>query len=558
MTTLNTHRMARLDLDPARLAEDLQSAKRFVFSDAYSEFSCGEWRSCMLWNGSGEFGDTLLSDHDRPALKTAYGTELPYLCETIEDNFDLGRLRFARLVNLRPNSVLIPHRDFLELGKRLRRIHIPLRTDSKCFNGEENVVYQMKVGEVWFIDAAKVHTAASFSTQDRLHLILDFAQGEETAAFIKGPLNLEGVIPEDSIVQRVPLSAADKEAIASLHKVIDRDNYKDLLALLIRKYFRTQFSASTVFDWLLSLVEQAGDRALLEEIRRHVDYFLIERQAASRTEGQPSSHDDGPAPLGIAELDQRVADLIAGAKLTSATNGFFQRAKANGTVRPGQALSIAHNWREITKAFLFTTIKGIGVMAEQATREQDPPESLLRTIQTLFTVIGDDLNNSMEVFKQVAPRGIDGIHFLWWQKTVLDPILAHCDRDELEAGTVTSPGARHLITSMEALSKSSVGTAVQLRVVEAIALEIAVAFRRVFVRVKAAGMQVFPRREDLAWMDAHIKAEVTHHRQVSDGEAGMTRIADTAAKQQELLGFTAEYVDRWARAIEDFEIALAR
>lgn len=552
---MNTHRIAKLDLDPARLADDLRRSENFNFSDAYGEFICGEWRSCMLWNEKGDVGNTLLSNHDQPAMKTAYGLEMPYVSEVITRNFDMSRLRFARLVKLRPHSVIIPHRDFLELGQGLIRIHLPLVTDSNCFSGQDDVVYQMKVGEVWFIDATRVHSAASFSQQDRLHLILDFAHGDATSPLSNVTWNPNGSIADESIARRAPLTAADEEAISSLHTIIDQDNYRDILALLIRKYYRTDFTASFVFDLLLRVAEKSGNRALYEEIKGHADYFLINRQQSAPVDADKAPARSSDPLLSSAELDQRIAELLERARLTSETNGFFQRAKAISTAGPSQALFIAHNWREMTKAFMFYTIKGIGVMAGQAARETRPPESLLRTIQTVFAVIGDDLNNTMSVFKEVAPPGIGGIHYIWWEDEVINPIRKHCDQDEL-AAEVTSTGTERLIESMERLSQSSVGTAVQLRVVEAIALEIAVAFKRVFGRLEVDGKRLFPRGDDLPWMNAHIRAEVTHNQQVSDHDVGMAGVADTVAKQQEMLAQTAEYVERWSQALGDFETAL--
>jgi uncharacterized protein DUF6202 len=261
--------------------------------------------------------------------------------------------------------------------------------------------------------------------------------------------------------------------------------------------------------------------------------------------------------LDNAELDRRIAALIRDAKLTKDTNGFFIKARSTRAVSPVQAVYIAHNWREITKAFMFSTISGLGAMAEQAYRAETPDQGLLRTIQTVHGVIGDDLSNYMPVFKKVAPKGVEGIHYIWWHDSVIQPILECCGQDGLPARPVTSLNALRLIAGMEQLSRTTIGTAVQLRVVEAIALEIAVAFRRVFARVVVDGRKVFPKRDDLAWMNAHIKAEVVHNQQVSDHDTGMTAFAVTVTQQEEMLRQTADYVDRWSRALSDFEYALS-
>jgi Aspartyl/Asparaginyl beta-hydroxylase/L-proline 3-hydroxylase, C-terminal len=557
-TRLNTHRIAKIQLDFEALNRDLRRAEHFNFSDTYGEFICGAWRNCMLWNEQGDIAETLLSNHDSPAVKTAYGLDMPYVSEWISQTFDVQRLRFARLVKLRPNSVIIPHRDYLELGQGLVRIHVPLITDASCFSSDGEAVYQMKVGEVWFIDATRVHSAASFSQRDRIHLILDFANSGQTSPLRGVPWDRAATIAEDSLVTRSPLTDEEVSALMTLHHVIDQDNATDILALLIRKYFRSRFDAPRVFDLLLRIAELSGNRALHTDLRARADYFLIDRPPPAVTADIAGSSSAATPPplLDSGVLDHRIAGLIEGEHLGAENNGFFLAAEAVKSVRPAQALAIAHNWREMTKAFMFTTIKGIGVMADQATREARPSEPLLRTIQTMFAVIGDDLNNNMKVFKDVAPGGIAGIHYVWWEDAIINPIMKHCDPAEAGPAVATSPGAARLISAMERLSRSCTGTAVQLRVVEAIALQIAVAFKRVFARIVVDDKKLFTGHDDLAWMNAHIKAEVTHNQQVSDHDVGMASIADTVTKQQEMLAMTAEYVKCWRDALGDFEAAL--
>jgi L-proline cis-4-hydroxylase len=274
---MNTHRIACLELDERCLARDLQAALAFDFNDSYSEFFCGEWRSCMLWNGSGEVADTHLKDYSGAARITAYGRRMDYVRELLEASFDLSQLRFARLVKLCPNSVIIPHRDYLELGEALRRVHLPLQTDSSCFSAQERTVYHMAAGEIWFIDATKVHSAASFSQRDRLHVILDFAQGSEIAPLLRVPTSTEQVIPAASLIPRPELDAQDHSALMALGQVIDEDNYRDILALLIRRYFRKAFDAASIFDRMVDMARQAGKRTLADTLSRHRDYYLVAR-----------------------------------------------------------------------------------------------------------------------------------------------------------------------------------------------------------------------------------------------------------------------------------------
>ena len=118
------------------------------------------------------------------------------------------------------------------------------------------------------------------------------------------------------------------------------------------------------------------------------------------------------------------------------------------------------------------------------------------------------------------------------------------------------PSIVALQETMHRLSRSALGTAVQLRVVEAIALDIVIAFKRVYSRLVIGGTKMFPASEQLAWMNSHIQAEVAHHSDVSNHDSGMTSLADTAAKQKEMLCLTAEYAWMWNAALEDFAAPL--
>lgn len=273
-------------------------------------------------------------------------------------------------------------------------------------------------------------------------------------------------------------------------------------------------------------------------------------------EHRPPSPPEEPILLCPQELEERVTALIDAAGLGRMSHRFFTVTRAIRRVEPEAALHIARGWRELTKTFMFTTIKGLGVMADLAGRSASPPESLLRTIQTAFSVIGDDLNNQLEPFRGVAPAGTDGIHYVWWQDSVLKPVLARCGLLLAARPSGITTAEERLIACMHKMAESGIGTAVQLRVVEAIALNIAIAFRRLFGQVCVDGSPVFDAQHELVWMDSHIRAEVVHSRQVSDASHGMTAIADTPAAQEIMLKLTAEYAARWSSALDEFAEAL--
>jgi Family of unknown function (DUF6202) len=259
-------------------------------------------------------------------------------------------------------------------------------------------------------------------------------------------------------------------------------------------------------------------------------------------------------PSEQARLDLLITDLIAQAQLTRETNAFFVGAKAVRAIDPLPALRIAHSWREMTKAFMFTSLAGLGVLAKQADDQAYPSPDLLNTIQTIFGVIGDDLTNLMPAFKKVAPAGAAGMHYAWWETDIVTPLKAIAGPSG--NALVLGAGAQALIANMRRLTDDPFGAAIQLRVVEAIALDITVAYKRIMSKVMVDGRRVFSRPAQLDWMNSHIEAEVAHHKAVSDHDTGTSGIADTPAKRQQMLALTREYIANWSLALDEFAALL--
>lgn len=252
------------------------------------------------------------------------------------------------------------------------------------------------------------------------------------------------------------------------------------------------------------------------------------------------------------KFDVEIADCIARAGLLREDNAFFVAAKKVQEIDALSALRIAHGWREMTKAFMFTSVAGLGAMAQQADLEEYPSVDMLEAMQTIFTVIGDDFSNIMPVFQKVAPAGAGGMHYAWWETDIIDPLKKRLGAPLNDTSAMLLPGAKNLIANMRALVAEPLGAAVQLRVVEAIALDITVAFKRVFTKAVAHGERVFTKAPQFAWMDSHIEAEVAHHKAVSDHDTGTTGIADTDAKRADMLRLTEQYARNWNAALAEF------
>ncbi|BCB89211.1 aspartyl/asparaginyl beta-hydroxylase domain-containing protein [Phytohabitans suffuscus] len=290
---MRTHYVATTLLDEARLADDLARSDSFLWSEAYSDYLFGgAWKSCMLWARGGDTGDGVVTnyDHDKPSTFTQYGNQLPYLRDLITSIADLERLNFVRLAKV-SNSVIIPHRDLLELSelpddtRNAHRMHIPLVTNEDCFFNEANTVFRMRKGEVWFLDASQIHSVAVLSNEPRVHLMLDFVNLPSAKPLITAEGGSEdGGIPDERTVKRPPLSDADYSNLLRLADLLTMDTFNEIFSIVIKKHFRYDGGDDFVWNTMIAVAGAAKDRDVLRHTNDLRRYYTLER----------SAHDDPP------------------------------------------------------------------------------------------------------------------------------------------------------------------------------------------------------------------------------------------------------------------------
>ena len=285
---MRTHYVADTSLDDTRLAKDLEQSDSFAWSEAYSDYVFGgSWKSCMLWARGGDAGDGVVTnyDHGRPAAFTQFGDRLPYLRELISEVADLDRLNFVRLAKVQ-NSVIIPHRDLLELSdladdtRNAHRMHIPLVTNENCFFNQGSTVFRMRRGEVWFLDASEIHSVAVLSTEERIHLMLDFVDvpSDKPLITVRGNHPGDG-IPAAKTVERPPLTDAGRAALLRLADVITPETVNEIFSIVIKNHYRFDGGDDFVWNTMVEIARAAKDPAVLphvEELRR---YYTLERSA---------------------------------------------------------------------------------------------------------------------------------------------------------------------------------------------------------------------------------------------------------------------------------------
>jgi hypothetical protein len=158
-------------------------------------------------------------------------------------------------------------------------VHVPLVTNDDCYFAEGGVVYQMRFGELWFFDASREHSAASFSDQRRVHLLVDFPDVDDPTALVRLPLDGPGGIPASSICGRPPLTTQEREAVLELASIIDLENYRDVFSIVIKTHYRRDGGAHFVWETLLEIGARSGNEAVDHMIRSLHEHFLIDRVA---------------------------------------------------------------------------------------------------------------------------------------------------------------------------------------------------------------------------------------------------------------------------------------
>ncbi len=85
-----------------------------------------------------------------------------------------GEIKRANLVCLLPSSDISPHIDKGDFLTRIRRIHLPIHTNSDCYFVVGGVKQSFSVGEVWEINNTdQVHSVHNLSNSRRIHLVVD-------------------------------------------------------------------------------------------------------------------------------------------------------------------------------------------------------------------------------------------------------------------------------------------------------------------------------------------------------------------------------------------------
>jgi hypothetical protein len=281
---MRTQMLGRVDIDEAKLADELALSASFNYAEQYGEFTCGRpWKTCMLWSCGGEVGDGVLAHYDtgKSCRPTVYGEQLPYLRQTVEDVFAVEHLLFARLVVM-SETVLVPHRDFVEFTERpseeraTHRLHVPLATTEDCLFMEDDIVYRMPFGEVWSLDVTRMHSAAVLSDTRRAHLLLDFADATDVTKLVDAAADGSASL-QRTAVERPPLTQRERDAVLALSGLVDLDNLPDVFGIVIKRQFRKDGGENYVWDAIERIGELSGSEAVRARIGDLYTHCTLDR-----------------------------------------------------------------------------------------------------------------------------------------------------------------------------------------------------------------------------------------------------------------------------------------
>jgi L-proline cis-4-hydroxylase len=250
-----------LALDAERLAPALEALLALEMHTCVG-YAVGDWRKC-----------TLLERGGARARGAANAEGAAYVLELLESTFVLEHLECAHVFVVRRRSYVRPHRDWPESKPLHTRIHVPLQTDERGLNSEDDVVFHMGTGEIWLVDPSRPHSGGCLSGGTRVHLVLDFAPHVSLAELFRerrafAPAQLRNVVEREAFEDR------HLAAILGLSRIATELNFTLIADVLGMIHFEKNVGCGAMYGWLIEIAERSGNAALLERAIRLERQFL--------------------------------------------------------------------------------------------------------------------------------------------------------------------------------------------------------------------------------------------------------------------------------------------
>jgi hypothetical protein len=258
---MGTHRIGHMAFDPDELR--LQNDAILKMTMHRIADGVGEYTLTHLWYGAAS---------DKCDASREVREQAAYLDRQIESTFRSEHIALVRVFAARHGGYIRPHRDFTG-SDPWTRFHIPLQTNEGCLTSQDEVVYRMGVGEIWFFDGSRPHSGICFSKEVRLHLIIDFAPGFQAPELFRDPKRCQPV-PLHEHIPRPRLTEDQLAAIYRLSEIATKNNFMSLADVLGTIHFEKQVSCAAMYDWLVEIGRRSSDPGLIEYGEKLKEIYL--------------------------------------------------------------------------------------------------------------------------------------------------------------------------------------------------------------------------------------------------------------------------------------------
>lgn len=280
-----TQRLGCLNVDLRQIEAELRGLPVAAYTGVYNAYSIGDWDTATLWNEPDPSADGSVREHHEEAVPTKWGNPMLHTNKLIRESFQLPALRAVRAFRARAGAIIIPHRDYLEHPTGFTRIHLPVLTASSARNSEDDSVYHMSRGEIWFLDGRVVHSGGVLGPVDRIHLVLDFDSTLEGAPSETVTAEL-APLPPFSPVARQALPDDFLDGFLRTAPCLRLAMWPALVELLARVHLIYQASADALYEWLETIAAASKRAELTAEADRMRRYFLIDGPSRTPTFGR--------------------------------------------------------------------------------------------------------------------------------------------------------------------------------------------------------------------------------------------------------------------------------
>lgn len=244
-----------MELDESRLAREVETILSLELHPC--DDAVGDWRLRTLWSSYAPGADPAEAETRR---------SLPYVDELLSRTFRTEHVTLVRVFTASRGGFIRPHRDWTGAARAFTRFHLPLQTDDRAFNSEDDVVFHMRVGEIWFLDGARPHSGGCFSETPRVHLVVDFDPTVPVENLFRGAMVRDERAPRS--IERPPLGEGDVQALRDLAAVATDANLDTIANLLGVLHFERRTSCGDIYDWLSEIAQDTGRTAVTERAER--------------------------------------------------------------------------------------------------------------------------------------------------------------------------------------------------------------------------------------------------------------------------------------------------